>query len=67
MKNIGNFYDLYIICNIYLILLKCFFHRFVGRVTDEPSTRIKTGIVTSESNQEMVALLDMAGHEKSTQ
>ena len=46
--------------------MKCFFHRFVGRVTDEPSTRIKTGIVTSES-QEMVALIDMAGHEKSTQ
>ena len=44
-----------------------FLHRFVGRVTDEPSTRIKTGIVTSESHQEMVALLDMAGHEKSTQ
>ena len=48
------------------LYFEMFFHRFVGRVTDEPSTRIKTGIVTSES-QEMVALIDMAGHAKSTQ
>ena len=41
-----------------------FNHRFVGRVTDEPRT--KTGIISSESH-EMVALIERAGHEKSTQ
>ena len=49
----------------YLGFFSTFNHRFVGRVTtDEPRT--KTGIISSESH-EMVALIERAGHEKSTQ
>ena len=48
----------------YLVFVSTFNHRFVGRVTDEPRT--KTGIISSESH-EMVALIERAGHEKSTQ